>query len=75
LTPTAARQLVRLPAGNQADILQLVRREGLSANELTGIVDLWLECPARIQQQYILQHPREVLSQEKGVDLASHDPA
>ncbi len=74
LTPTAARQLVRLPAGNQADILQLVRREGLSANELTGIVDLWLECPARIQQQYILQHPREALSQEKGVDLASHDP-
>jgi ParB-like chromosome segregation protein Spo0J len=74
LTPTAARQLVRLPTGNQADILQMVRREGLSANELTGIVDLWLECPARIQQQYILQHPREALSQEKGVDLASHDP-
>jgi len=74
LTPTAARQLVRLPAGNQADILQMVRRDGLSANELTGIVDLWLECPARIQQQYILQHPREALSQEKGVDLASHDP-
>src|SRR6266436_3072353 len=74
LTPTAARQLVRLPAGNQVDILQMVRRDGLSANELTGIVDLWLECPARIQQQYILQHPREALSQEKGVDLASHDP-
>ncbi len=74
ITPTAARQLVRLPAGNQADILQMVRRDGLSANELTGIVDLWLECPARIQQQYILQHPREALSQEKGVDLASHDP-
>lgn len=74
LTPTAARQFVRLPAGNQADILELVRREGLSANELTGIVDLWLECPARIQQQYILQHPREALAQEKGMDLSSHDP-
>ena len=74
LTPTAARQLVRLPAGNQADILELVRREGLSTNELTGIVDLWIQCPARIQQQYILQHPREALAQEKGVDLPSHDP-
>jgi len=74
LTPTAARQLVRLPAGNQADILELVRREGLSTNELTGIVDLWVQCPARIQQQYILQHPREALAQEKGVDLPSHDP-
>jgi ParB-like chromosome segregation protein Spo0J len=74
LTPTAARQLVRLPAGNQADILQLVRREGLSTNELTGIVDLWMQCPARIQQQYILQHPRDALAQEKGVDLPTHDP-
>jgi ParB-like chromosome segregation protein Spo0J len=74
LTPTAARQLVRLPAGNQADILDLARREGLSTNELTGIVDLWVQCPARIQQQYILQHPREALAQEKGVDLPSHDP-
>src|SRR5437667_4002205 len=74
LTPTAARQLVRLPAGNQAGILELVRREGLSTNELTGIVDLWVECPARVQQQYILQHPREALAQEKGVDLPSHDP-
>jgi ParB-like chromosome segregation protein Spo0J len=74
LTPTAARQLVRLPAGNQADVLELVRREGLSTNELTGIVDLWLECPGRIQQQYLLQHPREALAQEKGVDLPSYDP-
>lgn len=74
LTPTAARQLVRLPAGNQSDILELVRREGLSTNELTGIVDLWVRCPAEIQQQYILQHPREALAQDKGVDLPSHDP-
>ena len=74
LTPTSARQLVRLPAGNQAEILELIRRESLSTNELTGIVDLWVQCPARIQQQYILQHPREALAQEKGVDLPSHDP-
>lgn len=74
LTPTAARQLVRLPSGNQAEILELVRREGLSANELTGIVDLWLECPGRIQQQYILGRPREALAQQKGMDLGSHDP-
>ena len=74
LTPSSARQLVRLPAGNQADILELVRREGLSLYELTAIVDLWLQCPAGIQQQYILQHPREALAQDKGVDLPSHDP-
>lgn len=74
LTPTAARQLVRLPAGNQAEVLELIRREGLTANELAGIVDLWVECPARIQQEYLLQHPREALAQEKGMDMTSRDP-
>jgi ParB-like chromosome segregation protein Spo0J len=74
LTPSSARQLVRLPTGNQTEVLELVRREGLSTNELTGIVDLWVQCPARLQQQYILQHPREALAQEKGVDLPPRDP-
>jgi ParB-like chromosome segregation protein Spo0J len=74
ITPTAARQLVRLPTGNQTEILEVVRREGLSANELTGIVDLWLECPARIQQQYLLEHPREALAVQKGLDVGSRDP-
>ena len=74
LTPTAARQMVRLPAGNQAGILDVVRRETLSTVELTGIVDLWLECPGRIPQQYLLQHPREALAQAKGVALPTRDP-
>lgn len=74
LTPSSARQLVRLPAGNQAEILELVRRESLSTNELSGIVDLWLQCPARLPQQYLLEHPREALAQEKGVDLPPRDP-
>jgi len=74
LTPTAARQMVRLPAGNQTSILDLVRRESLSTIELTGIVDLWLESPSRLPQQYILQHPREALAQAKGVELPSRDP-
>jgi ParB-like chromosome segregation protein Spo0J len=74
LTPTAARQLVRLPPGNQTEILETVRREGLSTNELTGIVDLWVQCPARFQQQYLLEHPREALAQDKGMDLPPRDP-
>jgi len=74
LTPTSARQMVRLPVGNQAEILDLVRRESLSTIELTGIVDLWLESPGRVPQHYILQHPREALVQAKGVELPSRDP-
>jgi len=74
LSPTAARQMVRLPEGNQAEVLEAIRREALSSVELGGVVDLWLGCAERRQQEYLLAHPREALSQAKGVVPAVHDP-
>jgi ParB-like chromosome segregation protein Spo0J len=74
LSPTAARQMVRLPEGNQAEVLQVIRREALSGAELTGIVDLLLKCPGREQQEYVLAQPREALSQAKGFVPAVRDP-
>jgi ParB/RepB/Spo0J family partition protein len=74
LSPTAARQIVRLPQGNQAEVLDAARREALSGAELAGVVDLWLGCADRGQQQYILAHPREALSQAKGAAPSGRDP-
>ena len=74
LSPTSARQMVRLPQGNQAEVLDAVRREALSGAELAGVVDLWLGCADRSQQQYILVHPREALSQAKGLSHVGRDP-
>lgn len=75
LCPTAARQIVRLPAGNQPETLDVIRREKLSAVELAAMVDLLLQCPGRHQQQFILQHPREALAQKKGfIAVSSNDP-
>ena len=74
LSPTAARQLVRLPPGNQPEFLQLMQREALSGTELAGVVELLLECSGRSQQEYILGRPREALSQLKGVVLCARDP-
>jgi ParB family chromosome partitioning protein len=74
LSPTAARQMVRLPQGNQAAVLEAVRREALSSTELAGVVDLLLECPGREQQAYILTQPREALSQAKGFMPSVRDP-
>jgi len=74
LTPTAARQIVRLPQGNQTEVLEAIRREALSSAELGGVVELWLRCSERRQQEYLLAHPREALSQAKGVLPAVRDP-
>jgi ParB-like chromosome segregation protein Spo0J len=74
LSPTSARQIVRLPQGNQAEVLDAARREALSGAELAGVVNLWLGCADRGQQQYLLGHPREALSQAKGLSHVERDP-
>jgi ParB-like chromosome segregation protein Spo0J len=74
LSPTLARQMVRLPAGNQAEVLALIRREALSSAEVAGIVDLWQACTGRQQQEYLLGHAREALAQSKGLVVSARDP-
>lgn len=74
LSPTCARQLVRLPPGNQPALLDVIRREALTVHELEGVVDLIQRAPSRDLQQYILDAPREALSQADGACLPSRDP-
>jgi len=75
LCPTAARQIVRLPAGNQAETLNAIRREKLTAVEIAAMVDLLLESPGQRQWEFILQNPREALAQKKGFIAVSYrDP-
>jgi len=75
LCSTAARQIVRLPEGNQAEGLEVIRREALSTVELAAMVDLLVQCPGRRQEEFILQNPREALAQKKGfIAVSSRDP-
>jgi ParB-like chromosome segregation protein Spo0J len=74
LSPTCARQLVRLPEGNQVDLLAVIRREALTTHEVTGVVDLLQRAPSRELQQYILNAPREALTQADGLCLPARDP-
>jgi hypothetical protein len=48
-----ARQLVRLPQGNQAEVLDAMGRGALSGAEVKRVVDLRLGCADGAQQQYI----------------------
>jgi hypothetical protein len=68
-----ARQLTRLPAGNQEAVLALVRRETLTAQEVSGVIDL-LEGAGDAQAAFVLQKPREALALVHGVPTALRDP-
>jgi ParB-like chromosome segregation protein Spo0J len=74
LTPGSARQLTRLPPGNQDEVVSVVRRDSLSCQELQGVVDLLMVSSDASQRQFILEKPRLALAQARGVSAPSYDP-
>jgi ParB-like chromosome segregation protein Spo0J len=74
LTPTAAREIARLPAGNQAEVLDLSRRAALSSDELGGVVRLLLGAVTAEQKQFVLAKPREALGQAGAEPREGWDP-
>jgi hypothetical protein len=71
--PTLARQLVRLPAGNQEAVLALTRRTALTAQEVSGVIDL-LQGASDEQAAFVLAQPRVALQQAQGPPVALRDP-
>jgi hypothetical protein len=74
MSVSVARQVVRLPAGNQAEVLHVSRRDGLNAAEVRGVVDLLLASASREQEEYVLAKPREALQQAHGTTPRAWDP-
>jgi len=68
LSAGVARQLTRLPVGNQAAVLSAARREALTAVEVQGVVDL-LRGASLEQEAYVLESPRAALRQQDGVPV------
>lgn len=78
LGPALARQLTRLPAGNdrvgnQQAVLALTRRQTLTAQEVSGVIGL-LQGASPEQAAFVLEKPREALAQACGVPTALRDP-
>src|SRR5271157_1989959 len=74
LSPTMARQLTRLPTGNQIEVVTAARREHLTAAEMHGVVDLIVACTGRPDVEFILREPRRALRQAQVESLPAWDP-
>jgi hypothetical protein len=74
LTPTVAREIARLPAGNQSELLEVTRRDALSGAELGGVVRLLLGSVTAEQKQFVLTKPREALGQSRVAESPGWDP-
>ena len=69
LNPSVARELGRLPVGNQEELLIAIRRDGLSTTEVRHVVDLLIGCTTREQREYVLLKPREAVREATGGSL------
>src|ERR1700719_1848511 len=74
LTPTAAREIARLPAGNQSEVLDGSRREVLNSDELGGVVRLLLGAVTAEQKLFVLTKPREALGHTGATPREGWDP-
>ena len=74
LSPSMARQLTRLPAGNQVEALAAAREASLNSQELSGVVDLLLASSTREQKQCVLGDPRRALRQANPHCVPMWDP-
>jgi hypothetical protein len=71
--PYLARELTRLPIGNQEALLALTRRETLTAQEVSGVIGL-LQGASQEQAAFVLAKPREALALAHGMPTALRDP-
>jgi ParB-like chromosome segregation protein Spo0J len=74
LNPTVARQLARLPVGNQEELVITIRRDDLSAAEVRQVVDLLVGCSTREEIEYVLLKPREAIRVAAGGLARGYDP-
>jgi ParB-like chromosome segregation protein Spo0J len=74
LTPAIARQLTRLPMGNQAAALHATREASLTSSELAGVVTLLLASVTKEQTDFVLSDPRRALRQSEERYIHQWDP-
>jgi ParB-like chromosome segregation protein Spo0J len=70
---TLARQLTRLPTGNQASVLSAARRDSLTTLEVQDLINL-LRGASPEQEHLLLSDPRRALLQAQGVPSPARDP-
>ncbi len=63
ITNSQARALVRLPRGNQQEVMHCITEWHLTSRDSAVLVEKYLSSGSLKEQQYVLTHPMEVIEQ------------
>lgn len=65
ITNSQARSLVRLPRGNQQEVMHCITELHLTSRDSATLVEKYLSSGSHKEQQYVLTHPMEVIEQTR----------
>lgn len=71
---TVAREVARLPRGNQREVATSVCTHGLSSRQAAALCTLFENTSGREQQRYLLEQPREALAARERLTVPAYDP-
>lgn len=72
---TVAREVARLPRGNQGVVTAAIHHHGLTTRDAAALVSLFERAPGAEEQRYLVEHPREALAaQQRQKPAPAHDP-
>lgn len=75
VSSSVARELVRLPRGNQSEVAQSVWRHGLTVRDAALLVTLFEKAKGRSGQQELLERPADALLRYRvRPSVSPHDP-
>jgi ParB-like chromosome segregation protein Spo0J len=75
VSTTVARELARLPRGNQAEVAISIRQHALTSHEAALLVTLFERTSGAAQQRHILDKPREALEAHgRHIAVPVYDP-
>lgn len=72
---TVAREVARLPRGNQGVVTAAIHQHGLTTRDAAALVGLFEHAAGADEQRYLVEHPREALAaQRRQTSAPAHDP-
>lgn len=73
LTSSHARELIKLPRGNQAEITRVITSHNLTSRQSGVLIDVFCKAEDSHQQEYIKKHPMEVIEKSQSKDERMYD--
>ena len=70
ITNSHTRSIIKLPRGNQKEILEIITRNNLTSRQSSILIDKYIQTGNKKEQAYLLDHPMEAIkSGEKQGDI------